>query len=151
LAFLKFNFNPARIFMGDSGSIPLGFFSAGIGLLGWQRELWPIWFPMMVFSPFVVDATVTLTRRLLRGEKVWQAHREHFYQQLVQMGWGHCRTALSEYVLMGSVGLTSILMLNRPWLWQAAFGALWMLAYLLAMILIHQQWHRFQFDRHEKT
>ncbi len=144
LAFLKFNFSPARIFMGDSGSIPLGFLSGALGLMGWQRELWPAWFPLMVFSPFVVDATVTLLRRLLRGEKIWQAHREHFYQQLVRLGWGHRRTALVEYGLMVAVGFTSVLMLNQPTILQAAFGLGWILAYLRAMMVIHRMWCDFQ-------
>lgn len=63
--------------MGDAGSIPLEFFAGAIGLLGWQHSLWSLWFPLLVFSPFVVDATVTLIKRLLRGEKIWQAHRKH--------------------------------------------------------------------------
>lgn len=140
LAFLKFNFSPARIFMGDSGSIPLGFLSGALGFMGWQRDLWPLWFPLMAFSPFVVDATVTLFRRLLRGEKVWQAHREHFYQKLVRIGWGHRRTALAEYGLMAAVGLSSVLMLNQPGILQAAFGLGWLLAYLLAMKNIDRMW-----------
>jgi UDP-N-acetylmuramyl pentapeptide phosphotransferase/UDP-N-acetylglucosamine-1-phosphate transferase len=98
--FLWFNFYPARVFLGDAGSIPLGFLAASLGMLGWIDGLWPIWFPLVVFSAFVVDATVTLLRRLARGERVWQAHREHCYQRLVRQGWGHRRTALVEYSLM---------------------------------------------------
>jgi hypothetical protein len=48
----------------------------------------------------VVDATVTLLRRALRGEPVWRAHRSHYYQRLVQLGWGHRRTVLVEYATM---------------------------------------------------
>jgi hypothetical protein len=44
---------------------------------------------LLVFAPFILDATVTLLRRALRGEKVWQAHRTHYYQRMVQMGLGH--------------------------------------------------------------
>ena len=84
LAFLFFNFNPAKIFMGDSGSIPLGFLAGSIGAYGYFSRLWPVWFPVLVFSPFVIDATVTLIKRQLAGEKVWQAHRSHYYQHLVQ-------------------------------------------------------------------
>lgn len=98
--FLLFNFPPARVFLGDAGSIPLGFLAAACGITGWQRELWPLWFPLLVFSPFAVDATLTLARRLLRGERFWEAHHDHYYQRLVRMGWGHRRTALAEYGLM---------------------------------------------------
>lgn len=98
--FLYFNFHPAKVFMGDAGSITLGFLAAAVGVVGWHQGLWPMWFPVMLFSPFVVDATVTLLRRALRGERVWQAHREHYYQRLVQLGVGHRNTALLEYCLM---------------------------------------------------
>jgi UDP-N-acetylmuramyl pentapeptide phosphotransferase/UDP-N-acetylglucosamine-1-phosphate transferase len=100
LGFLWFNFHPARVFMGDAGSIPLGFLAGAIGLLGWARGVWPLWFGPVVFGPFIADASVTLLRRALRGERFWQAHRTHYYQRVVQMGFGHRRTALAAYVLM---------------------------------------------------
>ena len=99
-AFLLFNFHPARLFMGDAGSTLLGFLAACLGLVGWQLGIWTLWFPGLVFSPFIVDATVTLARRLLRGEKIWRPHREHYYQRLALSGWGHRRTALAEYGVM---------------------------------------------------
>ncbi len=99
-AFLLFNFHPAKIFMGDSGSIPLGFLAGAVGVAGWQAGVWALWFPLLVFSPFVVDATLTLAKRLFHREKVWQAHREHYYQRLVRMGLGHRKTALAGYLLM---------------------------------------------------
>lgn len=111
LAFLWFNFHPARVFMGDAGSIPLGFLAGAIGLLGWARGVWPLWFGPVVFGPFIADASVTLLRRALRGERFWQAHRTHYYQRVVQMGFGHRRTALGAYLLMGlSVGVALTVM-----------------------------------------
>jgi len=98
--FLLFNFPPARTFLGDSGSVPLGFLAGAGGVMGWLLDLWPLWFPLLVFSPFAVDATVTLLKRVARGELVWQAHRDHYYQRLVRLGWGHRGTALAEYGLM---------------------------------------------------
>jgi UDP-GlcNAc:undecaprenyl-phosphate/decaprenyl-phosphate GlcNAc-1-phosphate transferase len=142
LAFLLFNFHPARIFLGDAGSVPLGFLAGGLGLYGWQQGVWPIWFPLMVFSPFIVDASVTLLKRLLRGEKVWQAHRNHYYQRLIQLGWGHRKTALAEYVLMLCVGITAIGLLNQPLtLIVVAFTA-WTVVYALLMRAIDQRWAR---------
>ena len=108
LAFLVFNFSPAKVFMGDAGSIPLGFLAATFGFTGWERGHWSPWFPLLVFSPFVIDATVTLLRRQLRGERVWQAHREHYYQRLIIMGWGHRKTALVEYALMAICGVSAL-------------------------------------------
>jgi UDP-N-acetylmuramyl pentapeptide phosphotransferase/UDP-N-acetylglucosamine-1-phosphate transferase len=100
LGFLWFNFPPARIFMGDAGAIPLGCLAAVFNIAGWQRGDWPWWFGIVIFSPFIFDASLTLLKRLLRGAKVWQAHREHYYQRLVQHGWGHRKTTLAEYALM---------------------------------------------------
>lgn len=99
-AFLIFNFSPARIFLGDVGSVPLGFLAGALGLAGWRDDVWPLWFPLLVFAPFIADATLTLCRRMLRGEPVWRAHREHYYQRLVRMGAGHRVTALAAYALM---------------------------------------------------
>lgn len=100
LGFLLFNFPPAKVFMGDVGAIPLGCLAAVFDLTGWLRGNWPLWFGIAVFSPFIVDASLTLLKRMLRGAKIWQAHREHYYQRLVHNGWGHRKTALAEYALM---------------------------------------------------
>lgn len=98
--FLVFNFPPARIFMGDSGSTTLGFLVAAFSIGASRRGIAPAWVTLMIFSPFVVDATVTLLRRGARGEPVWRPHRSHYYQRLVQIGWGHRRTVLAEYAVM---------------------------------------------------
>jgi UDP-N-acetylmuramyl pentapeptide phosphotransferase/UDP-N-acetylglucosamine-1-phosphate transferase len=104
--FLWFNFPPARIFMGDSGSTTLGFLVAAFAIWGSRRGITPVWLSLVIFSPFVVDATVTLLKRALRGEPVWRAHRSHYYQRLVQLGWGHRRTVTVEYaVMLGCAGL----------------------------------------------
>lgn len=100
LGFLVFNFPPARVFMGDAGSIPLGFLAGALGLDGWRAGLWAGWFPILVFSPFIADATVTLWRRLRRRDRVWQAHRDHCYQRLVLSGWSHRALALAAWGLM---------------------------------------------------
>jgi UDP-N-acetylmuramyl pentapeptide phosphotransferase/UDP-N-acetylglucosamine-1-phosphate transferase len=100
VAFLGFNFPPARVFLGDVGSIPLGFLAGALGITGWRNDAWPLWFPLLVFAPFIGDATVTLIRRLLRRERVWQAHKEHYYQRLVRMGFGHRGTAGVAYGAM---------------------------------------------------
>lgn len=139
LAFLLFNFNPAKIFMGDSGSIPLGFLVAAIGFYGWQKALWPSWFPFLVFSPFIVDATVTLSKRLIRREKIWQAHKSHYYQRLVQMGWGHKKTAIVEYVLMMMVSLSALFALQFPSYVFPIIG-LWGVGYAVLILYIDISW-----------
>lgn len=140
LAFLCFNFHPARIFMGDAGSIPLGFLAAALGLLGWHNGAWPLWFPVLVFSPFIVDATVTLAKRLFRGEKVWRAHREHYYQRLVQMGWGHRKTAITEYVLMLAAGGSAVWAIGLDGHNQQRLAWVWVLIYVGIMWLVDKHW-----------
>jgi UDP-N-acetylmuramyl pentapeptide phosphotransferase/UDP-N-acetylglucosamine-1-phosphate transferase len=108
-AFLAFNFPPARIFMGDAGSVPLGFLAGALGVLGWRSGAWPLWFPVLVFAPFVCDATLTLAKRLARRERVWRAHREHYYQRLVRMGHGHRGTAGIEYAAMAGCAAAALL------------------------------------------
>lgn len=140
LAFLIFNFHPAKIFMGDAGSIPLGFLAAAIGIAGWQQGVWPEWFPLLVFSPFIVDASVTLLKRILRREKIWQAHKSHYYQRLVQMGWGHRKTALMEYGVMLVAGISGVLALTyRGWPIVAVIAG-WGLIYLVIMVSIDRAW-----------
>ncbi len=143
LGFLLFNFPPARVFMGDAGSIPLGFLAAAFGLLGIVRQVWPVWFPLLVFTPFVLDATVTLARRGLRGEKIWQAHKQHYYQRLIRMGWSHRRTALVEYGLMLTSGVVAMLMLRLPAIAGYAVGGLWLLLLAAGMLWTDWRWQSF--------
>jgi UDP-N-acetylmuramyl pentapeptide phosphotransferase/UDP-N-acetylglucosamine-1-phosphate transferase len=141
-AFLAFNFHPAKVFMGDAGSIPLGFLAAVLGLIGWHTGHWPLWFPVLVFSPFAVDASITLARRLLRGEAFWRAHRSHYYQRMVQLGWGHRNTALAEYALMAACGATALWTLGQPptvqWISLAAIA----LAYVALAVAVDIAWRR---------
>lgn len=113
-AFLAHNFPPARIFLGDVGSIPLGFLAGALGVTGWQGGLWPLWFPVLVFGPFIGDASLTLIRRLLRRERVWQAHRDHYYQRLVRMGVGHRGTALVGYAVMAACAAVALFARSQP-------------------------------------
>jgi UDP-N-acetylmuramyl pentapeptide phosphotransferase/UDP-N-acetylglucosamine-1-phosphate transferase len=87
LGFLVWNWAPARIFLGDVGSVPLGYL---LGFLLYQLALRGEWQAALILPAyFLADASLTLLRRLARGERVWQAHREHFYQRAVQRGLGH--------------------------------------------------------------
>lgn len=123
-AFLLHNFHPARLFLGDVGAIPLGFLAAGLGLQGWRDDAWPLWFPLLVFGPFIADATVTLLKRALRRERVWQAHHDHYYQRMVRMGLGHRRTAWAGYAAMLACAAASLYARAEPAPVQAlAFGA----------------------------
>ncbi|WP_298604035.1 MraY family glycosyltransferase [Zoogloea sp.] len=140
--FLCFNFHPARIFMGDVGSVPLGFLAGALGLVGWRADAWPLWFPLLVFAPFILDATVTLLRRALRGEKVWQAHRSHYYQRMVQMGLGHRGTALRAYGLMAGCGAAALAGLQMGFSLQCAIITMCITAHLIVGYRIDCAWRR---------
>jgi len=140
MAFLLFNFHPAKIFLGDAGSIPLGFLAAALGGLGWMQNDWPLWFPFLVFSPFILDASVTLIKRLLSRKKIWEAHREHYYQRLVQLGWGHGKTAWFEYALMLAVGASALWAMRQDNALQIVLLVFWGVSYMLAMIIFDRYW-----------
>src|SRR6202171_4337430 len=110
---LVMNFPPAKLFMGDVGAVPLGFIAATFGMSGWYGGAWPGWFPLLVFLPFIADASVTLVLRLLHGARIWEAHREHFYQKLVQLGFGHRGTLILYGALMMGTASSALLALVR--------------------------------------
>ncbi|MGC2047299.1 MAG: glycosyltransferase family 4 protein [Gallionella sp.] len=144
LGFLYHNFNPAKIFMGDAGSIPLGFLAAAFGVWGWQQGYWPFWFPILVFSPFVADATFTLLKRMMRREHLSQAHRSHYYQRLVQMGLGHRNTAIVEYLLMFLAGASALWGISLDVHGQSNLLAWWGAIYLGLTMWVDRRWSRYQ-------
>lgn len=146
LGFLYNNFHPAKIFLGDAGSIPLGFLAAGMGFLGWQQGYWAAWFPILVFSPFIVDASITLVKRTLRGAKVTEAHREHYYQRLIQMGWSHRSVALVEYVLMLGAGASALFVLQEGFPWILLL--VWSGIYTVLMMVIDIAWRKSNQSQH---
>lgn len=110
--FLIWNWPPARIFLGDVGSIPLGFL---IGFLLLMLAARGYWAPALILPAYyIADATITIIRRLLRGEKIWQAHSEHYYQQAVRGGRSHAQ--VSGAILAANIGLValSVLSLSHP-------------------------------------
>lgn len=144
LGFLYHNFHPAKVFLGDAGSIPLGFLAAVFGVWGWQQGYWPFWFPLLVFSPFVTDATLTLFKRVRRGEKLAQAHRSHYYQRLVQMGWGHRNTAVVEYLLMFLAGASALWGTSLDVQGQGNLLAWWAAIYLGLSMWVDRRWRLYE-------
>jgi UDP-N-acetylmuramyl pentapeptide phosphotransferase/UDP-N-acetylglucosamine-1-phosphate transferase len=128
LGFLVWNWAPARIFLGDVGSVPLGY---ALGFLLYELALRGQWQAALILPLyFLADATLTLLRRLLRGKRVWQAHREHFYQRAVQRGLGHdavvLRVIVADTVLIACASAAS-----QGW----GFAALGVAAVTVALLL----------------
>jgi UDP-N-acetylmuramyl pentapeptide phosphotransferase/UDP-N-acetylglucosamine-1-phosphate transferase len=143
LGFLVFNWHPARMFLGDVGSVPLGFVASVIGIEGVERGVWSIWTPVVAFWPFTFDASWTLARRLLRGARVWEAHREHLYQKLVQMGWGHRKTATVESGMMALCAGLAVLVADRSWQSGSLPIAGLVLASLACVAWVEARWRAF--------
>jgi UDP-N-acetylmuramyl pentapeptide phosphotransferase/UDP-N-acetylglucosamine-1-phosphate transferase len=141
-AFLLFNFHPARLFMGDAGSVPLGFLAGALGVIGWRDGVWPLWFPVLVFAPFVGDATLTLLRRLLRRERIWQAHKDHYYQRLVRMEFGHRGTAWIEYGAMAGCAALALPARDAAPVTQLAALAIAVLALGALAVWVDLRWAR---------
>jgi UDP-N-acetylmuramyl pentapeptide phosphotransferase/UDP-N-acetylglucosamine-1-phosphate transferase len=104
LGFLAWNWAPAKIFLGDVGSIPLGF------VLGWLLLITAAqgqWLAAAILPlTYLADATITLVRRLTRGDTIWRAHREHFYQRAVAAGKTHA--AVAAQVLVCNLALIGL-------------------------------------------
>ncbi len=119
VGFLCWNWHPAKIFLGDVGSVPLGF------LLGWlllNLASGGAWAAAAILPLYyLADATITLARRALRGEMIWQAHREHFYQRAVRNGRSHAAVSLG--VALCNVILVGLAMLSMTWPWAALTAA----------------------------
>ena len=136
LGFLPFNFPPAKMFMGDLGSTLLGYLCAVAMLWAERSASVPLWVSGLVFSPFIVDATVTLARRTVAGERPWRAHRDHFYQRLVRLGWGHRKTVVREYGLMLACACSAVAALRLPPGAQGALLGAWVAAYVVIMFRV---------------
>lgn len=143
LGFLFFNFPSGRVFLGDAGSIPLGFLAIALGIQGYLQGMWPWWFGLLIFSTFIVDATATLLKRLFRGEKIWVAHREHYYQRLILSGWSHRKSVTSYYFLMLGSTLSALASQNGNFLYPIA--GFWVITY--ASLLMYLEW---RFSQDEK-
>lgn len=104
LGFLYWNFNKAKIFMGDVGSTLLGYNVAIFTLYYANQEPTNLWVWIVLFGVFWFDATLTLIRRKLNGEKLSQAHKKHGYQRLTQAKWSHFK--VTNY----SIGLNVLIL-----------------------------------------
>ena len=142
--FLVYNLPPARIFMGDVGSVSTGFLVAALIVLGCRDGVYDLWVPVIVFSPFILDATVTLVRRALHHEKVWEAHRDHYYQRLVVAGWSHRRTVLVEYGVMALCGGFALLYQYAVEEWRLVILGGWVMLFFSLALAVRGMEQRIQ-------
>ncbi len=140
IPFLVVNFHPAKLFMGDSGSVTLGFLAAIVGALGWREGAWSPFFPVFVFSPFIGDASLTLLRRAFQRQKFWQAHQDHYYQKLIRMGYSHRKTALFEYCVFAMSSIAAFASIGLDGTTQLVLLIIWGAVLVTAAAWIDQRW-----------
>lgn len=142
LPLLAVNRPPARMFIGDVGAVPLGFLAAALGCAGVAAGRWPAWFPVLVFLPFVADASVTLARRVLTGQRFWESHKSHYYQRLLQMGAGHAGTLAAYVALMLGCAATAVACALVAPQWGGPALAAWCAVHAVLFAAIDYHWRR---------
>jgi UDP-GlcNAc:undecaprenyl-phosphate/decaprenyl-phosphate GlcNAc-1-phosphate transferase len=142
LPFLVVNRPRATMFLGDVGSVPLGFLAATFGAGGALSGQWPPWFPVLVFLPFVADATLTLARRALHGDRLSSAHKDHYYQRLHQLGAGHAGTLAAYSVAMAGTAGTALACLAFAPAWGMLALIAWCVVCFMLFAAIDYRWRR---------
>jgi len=127
LGFLYWNWPPARLFMGDAGSIPIGFLLGGLALHGASSAVLPLGCWLVLLAGFITDASWTLVTRGLRGASLMEAHREHAYQRLSRHWQSHVAVGV---LLLALNGLWLFPLAWTIWYWPEFQLLLVILAYL---------------------
>ncbi len=132
--FLLWNWQPAKIFMGDVGSITLGAIYGTLIIIASNRHHIPVLSLLLIFAVFIADATYTIGNRLRKGEKIWLPHRSHFYQRAGLAGVKHAHVVLVCIILMVLCSLIATLsVLYRDII-------VYLVLITLAMLLIAAVW-----------
>lgn len=110
MGFLQYNFNPAKIFMGDTGSMFLGYMLAGISVLGAVKSAATIALivPILALGLPILDTTFAIVRRYLNGTPIFKPDRGHLHHRLLDMGFTQKQAVLLMYVISGGLGLSAI-------------------------------------------
>lgn len=114
--FLRYNFNPATIFLGDSGSLFIGFMLSAVAVLGSVKAptLIAIAIPLVSLGLPIVDASVAVVRRFLSGKPLFTPDRDHIHHRLLTRGLSHRGAVLVLYAVSAGFGILSLLMLAGP-------------------------------------
>jgi len=126
LGFLVYNFHPAKIFMGDSGSMFLGYIIAVISLLGFKNvTLTSFIVPILILAIPILDTFFAIVRRLLKKESFAKADKEHFHHQILKMSGNQVKTVLIIYLIQILFSVASIVyVLRNPKLGQTIYAIL---------------------------
>ena len=114
VGFLRYNFNPASIFLGDSGSLFVGFTLAALSVTGSEKASTAVAvaIPVMAFGLPVVDTSITMIRRFISGKPIFQGDREHVHHMLLARGWSQRQVALGLYGVCALFGMLALLFVS---------------------------------------
>ena len=131
--FLPYNFNPAKIFMGDTGSTFLGFILATISIQGVFKSYAVISFavPLLILGLPLFDASFAMIRRILKGQSPMKADRGHLHHRLIDMGFSQKQTVFILYAISGVLGITAVILAE-----SGALRAILLLICVMVFLLI---------------
>lgn len=134
IGFLPFNFNPAKIFMGDTGALFLGYSLSVLSIMGYFKlnAIVTFWVPFLVFALPLVDTTFAFVRRILTGRSPFSADRGHLHHRLIDRGYDQKHAVLILYAVSGLSGVAAILMSMGKFI-----GGLVMLAVAIAILVMN--------------
>ncbi|HER44186.1 MAG TPA: glycosyltransferase family 4 protein, partial [Candidatus Eisenbacteria bacterium] len=135
LGFLRFNFPPARIFMGDSGSTFLGYSFAVLAIIGSGRGV-PVFVTILLLAGVLGDAALTLVKRIIARERILVPHRTHYYQRLTSVGFSHKQIALLEYLAAVMLGVSALFIFQGEAVFVTVFSGLCIVFFLWAILKI---------------
>ena len=143
LGFLRYNFHPASIFLGDSGSLFLGFMLAGVGAISSQKgsTVVAIAIPLVSLGLPVLDTSLAITRRFLRGQPIFSADRGHIHHRLLDVGHSPRKVALLLYGACAALALGGMLLVN-----DSGYVAIVLLLVGLGVGLVIQRLRYQEFD-----
>jgi UDP-GlcNAc:undecaprenyl-phosphate GlcNAc-1-phosphate transferase len=137
LGFLRYNFNPAQIFMGDGGAYFMGFTLAGVAVIGLAKTtavttvaVTAVLLPYLILAVPLLDMSTVIISRLKRGKSPFVADKRHLHHRLLKAGISHRLTVLFIYALTLWVGSLALGFSNVPSGWGFAFGATLLLGYV---------------------
>jgi UDP-GlcNAc:undecaprenyl-phosphate GlcNAc-1-phosphate transferase len=141
VGFLRYNFNPASIFLGDSGALFVGFTLAALSVSGTQKATTAVAVitPILAFGLPMVDTGVTMIRRLISGRPLFQGDREHIHHMLLARGWSQRHVVLVLYAVCAGFGLLATIFTKTS---SPAYGfALFVMAVAVIFAVSHLRYH----------
>ncbi|MGC8713196.1 MAG: glycosyltransferase family 4 protein [Leptodesmis sp.] len=131
LGFLRYNFNPAQIFMGDGGAYFIGFTLAGVGIIGLVKAVTTVavLLPYLILAVPILDIFTVVVARLRRGQSPFKADKRHLHHRLLQAGLSQRLAVLFIYSLTLWAGTLALAVSNMPSGWGYAFGATLLLSF----------------------